>query len=58
MHRYPEELAAQSYRRKTVKMLAIVSRLQAIMLNENLTPDELVRCAEAVRESYNQVSKK
>lgn len=32
--------------------MAIVHRLQQIMVNENLTPDELVGCAEIVRDNY------
>ncbi|EPB7380219.1 MULTISPECIES: meiotically up-regulated 80 protein [Enterobacteriaceae] len=35
-------------------MMAIVHRLQQIMVNENLTPDELVGCAEIVRDNYGR----
>lgn len=34
--------------------MAIVHRLQQIMVNENLTPDELVGCAEIVRDNYGR----
>lgn len=39
---------------KNIKLLAIVHRLQQIMVNENLTPAELVGCAEIVRDSYGK----
>lgn len=34
--------------------MAIVQRLQRIMVNENLTPDELVGCVEIVRDNYGR----
>ncbi|WP_337263340.1 MULTISPECIES: ClpX C4-type zinc finger protein [unclassified Serratia (in: enterobacteria)] len=34
------------------KLAAITSRLQSIMLNENITPNELVGCARVVRRSH------
>ncbi|MGS2265888.1 meiotically up-regulated 80 protein [Escherichia coli] len=34
--------------------MAIVHRLQQIMVNENLTPDELVGCAEIVWDNYGR----
>ncbi|EPC6573780.1 meiotically up-regulated 80 protein [Escherichia coli] len=37
-------------------MMAIVHRLQQIMVNENLTPDELVGCAEIVGDNYEQLN--
>ncbi|ECD3194708.1 hypothetical protein EZV83_12595 [Salmonella enterica subsp. enterica serovar Typhimurium] len=37
---------------KNIKLMAIVHRLQQIMVNENLTPAELVGCAEIVRDNY------
>ncbi|WP_432212109.1 meiotically up-regulated 80 protein [Escherichia coli] len=37
-------------------MMAIVHRLQQIMVNENLTPDELVGGAEIVRDNYEQLN--
>lgn len=44
---------------KSIKLMAVVSRLQQIMINEHLTPDELVGCAEVVRDNhrkYNDIS--
>lgn len=38
----------------SIKLMAIVHRLQQIMINENLTPAELVGCAEIVRDSYGK----
>lgn len=35
--------------------MAIVHRLQQIMVNENLTPTELVGCAEIVRDNYGKL---
>ncbi|ECG5931792.1 meiotically up-regulated 80 protein [Salmonella enterica] len=35
--------------------MAIVHRLQTIMVNENLTPAELVGCAEIVRDNYGKL---
>lgn len=39
-----------------VKLMAVVHRLQQIMINENLTPDELVGCAGVVRDNYRRYS--
>ncbi|WP_260562762.1 hypothetical protein [Enterobacter hormaechei] len=44
---------------KSIKLMAVVHRLQQIMINENLTPDELVGCAGVVRDNhqkYNDIS--
>ena len=38
------------------QLMAIVQRLQRIMVNENLTPDELVGCAEIVRDNYGRLN--
>lgn len=38
-----------------VKLMGIVHRLQQIMVNENLTPAELVGCAEIVRDNYRRL---
>ncbi|AZS98683.1 meiotically up-regulated 80 protein [Salmonella enterica subsp. enterica serovar Mikawasima] len=35
--------------------MAIVHRLQTIMVNENLTPAELVGCAEIVRDNHGKL---
>ena len=50
MHRMPGEIP--HHKTKNIKLMAIVHRLQQIMVNENLTPDELVGCAEIVRDNY------
>lgn len=50
MHRIPGEIS--QHNTKNIKLMAIVHRLQQIMVNENLTPDELVGCAEIVRDNY------
>ena len=50
MHRIPGEIP--HHKTKNIKLMAIVQRLQRIMVNENLTPDELVGCAEIVRDNY------
>lgn len=39
MHRIPGEIP--HHKTKNIKLMAIVHRLQQIMVNENLTPDEL-----------------
>ncbi len=52
MHRIPGEIL--HHKTKNIKLMAIVHRLQQIMLNENLTPDELVGCAEIVRDNYRR----
>ncbi|HIB8663788.1 TPA: hypothetical protein ACWX8N_000022 [Escherichia coli] len=52
MHRMPGEIP--HHKTKNIKLMAIVHRLQQIMLNENLTPDELVGCAEIVRDNYRR----
>ncbi|HEX4500252.1 MAG TPA: hypothetical protein VH187_03645 [Scandinavium sp.] len=41
--------------RKSLRLMAIVQRLQQIMVNENLTPSELVGCAEIVRDNYSRM---
>lgn len=43
---------APRHRTDSIKLMAIVHRLQQIMINENLTPDELVGCADVVRDNY------
>lgn len=52
MHRIPGEIP--QHKTKNIKLMAIVHRLQQIMVNENLTPDELVGCAEMVRDNYRR----
>lgn len=43
------------HRIKNLKLMAIVHRLQQIMVNENLTHSELVGCAEIVRDNYGKL---
>ncbi|EFH9154115.1 TPA: hypothetical protein ACNRVB_004431 [Escherichia coli] len=52
MHRIPGEIP--HHKTKNIRLMAIVHRLQQIMVNENLTPDELVGCAEIVRDNYGR----
>lgn len=54
MHRLPSEIPQHEI--KSIKLMAIVHRLQTIMVNENLTPTELVGCAEIVRDNYDKLS--
>ncbi|MFP1529281.1 hypothetical protein ACLB1R_33660 [Escherichia coli] len=54
MHRLPGE--CRGTKTKSIKLMAIVHRLQQIMVNENLTPAELVGCAEIVfRDNYGKL---
>ncbi|HFL4321541.1 hypothetical protein ACDJ06_18205 [Escherichia coli] len=54
MHRIPGEIP--HHKTKNIKLMAIVHRLQQIMVNENLTPDELVGCAEIIRDNYRRLN--
>lgn len=54
MHRLPGEIP--QHKIKSIKLMAIVHRLQTIMVNENLTPAELVGCAEIVRDNYDKLN--
>ncbi|EAA7105155.1 hypothetical protein AH191_08690 [Salmonella enterica subsp. enterica serovar Typhimurium] len=53
MHRLTGEIP--QHKTKSIKLMAIVHRLQTIMVNENLTPAELVGCAEIVRDNYGKL---
>lgn len=53
MLRLPGEIPQHEI--KNIKLMAIVHRLQTIMVNENLTPAELVGCAEIVRDNYGKL---
>lgn len=53
MHKPPREIP--QHKNKSIKLMGIVHRLQQIMVNENLTPAELVGCAEIVRDSYGRL---
>lgn len=52
MHKLHREIPRHKI--DSVKLMAIVHRLQQIMINENLTPDELVGCAGIVRDNYRK----
>ncbi|WP_449549539.1 hypothetical protein [Lelliottia nimipressuralis] len=41
---------------QNIKLMAVVHRLQQIMINENLTPDELIGCAGVVRDNHRKFS--
>lgn len=44
-----------SHKTRTIKLLAISARLQTLMINEGITPDELVACAKSVKAGYDSV---
>lgn len=52
MHRLYREIP--QHKNNNIKLMGIVHRLQQIMVNENLTPAELVGCAEIVRDNYGR----
>lgn len=47
-----------SHKTRTIKLLAISARLQTLMINEDITPDELVACAMSVKARYDAVDVK
>ena len=53
MHRLHREIP--QHKNNSIKLMGIVHRLQQIMVNENLTPAELVGCAEVVRDNYGKL---
>ncbi|MGH6098793.1 hypothetical protein [Citrobacter portucalensis] len=53
MHRLHREIP--QHKNNSIKLMGIVHRLQQIMVNENLTPAELVGCAEIVRDNYGRL---
>lgn len=53
MHRLHREIP--QHKNNSIKLMGIVHRLQQIMVNENLTPAELVGCAEIVRDNYGKL---
>lgn len=53
MHKLHREIP--QYKNKNIKLMAVVHRLQRLMINENLTPEELVGCAEIVRDNYGRL---
>lgn len=46
-----------SHKGRTIKLLGISHRLQQIMINEDISPDELVACANSVKSGYESVNK-
>lgn len=44
-----------SHKTRTIKLLAISARLQTLMINEGITPDELVAYAKSVKAGYDCV---
>lgn len=54
MHNLTREVP--QHKNENIKLMAVVHRLQQIMINENLTPDELVGCAEIVRSNYGYIA--
>lgn len=53
MHHVPLDIP--KHKTHSVKLMAVVNRLQQIMLNENLSPEELVGCAEIVKDNYSKL---
>ena len=47
-----------SHKKHTIKLLAISARLQTLMINEDITPDELVACAVSVKAGYDLIDVK
>lgn len=47
-----------SHKKHTIKLLAISARLQTLMINEGIAPDELVACAMSVKAGYDLVDVK
>lgn len=54
MHKPPREIP--QHKNQNIKLMAVVHRLQRLMINENLTPDELVGCAKIVRDNYGRLN--
>ncbi|MFJ5358974.1 hypothetical protein [Pectobacterium sp. CHL-2024] len=53
MHQLTREVPKFTLRH--MKLAGVIQRLQDIMVKENLTPDELVSCSEAVRDSQRRI---
>lgn len=53
MHKLHREIP--QHKKNNIKLMGIVHRLQQIMVNEHLTPAELVGCAEIVRDNYGRL---
>ncbi|MFT8211173.1 MAG: hypothetical protein ACMZI0_12530 [Symbiopectobacterium sp.] len=54
---FPTGKEVPKYTNKDLKIMGISSRLQTIMINENITVGELVGCAESVRNSYQALKR-
>ena len=54
MQKPPRE--TPQHKNQNIKLMAVVHRLQRLMINENLTPDELVGCAQIVRDNYGRLN--
>ncbi|HEM8561018.1 TPA: hypothetical protein U2Q33_000789 [Citrobacter farmeri] len=55
MHNPNRPFPVPKHKGKTLILLGITHRLQTMMINENITPEELVSCAQAVKLSYDSV---
>ncbi|ACT14189.1 hypothetical protein [Pectobacterium carotovorum] len=53
MHQLTREVPKFTLRH--MKLAGVIQRLQNIMVKENITPDELVSCSEAVRDSQRRI---
>lgn len=55
MHNPNRPFPVPKHKGKTLILLGITHRLQTMMINENISPEELVACAHAVKLSYDSV---
>lgn len=55
MHNPNRPFPVPKHKSKTLTLLGITHRLQTMMINENISPEELVSCAQAVKLSYDRV---
>jgi len=45
-------MSEQNYEQRSLKLLGVTARLQTLMINQRITPLELVNCANAARAMY------
>lgn len=45
-------MSDQNYEQRSLKLLGVTARLQTLMINQRITPLELVNCANAARAMY------
>lgn len=45
-------MSEQNYEQRSLKLLGVTARLQTLMINQHITPLELVNCANAARSMY------